>query len=65
MRKELVQRIEMERKLRKISVNKISVLIGVSRVTYWRFVNGESDLSLGHIELLMNLMGINVLFYKS
>ncbi len=65
MKKEIIERVEMERKLRKISVNKISEMIGVSRITYWRFVNGKGNLSLDHVELLLHLMNIKVLFYKS
>lgn len=60
---DIIERIEVQRGLNKVSVKDLSAACGISSVTYWRFINKRTELKFSVVMRMFTYLGLKVLVY--
>jgi len=62
--KEIIDLIELKRKAAKIGTAELAAIAGISRATYWRFLNDKGDINLSSLKKIFDKLEIKILCYS-
>lgn len=64
MNTELTKSIESIRVQKKISKKDLCAHCNIGQATYWRFVNGKTDIKVSSLVKIINFIGVELLIYN-